>query len=385
MTKKILPHLWTILTAVSLFSTAHAKDQIRIGVEARVPDNPKSHYSRYVNWRPAEGETVDLNPPRISWPYVPNGNLDWYSASHNFTLQISSNPDLSDPAVNVTCSFNFYNFLPELKGAEIWYWRVGYDIGTEKESWSETRSFSIAKDATIWDRASLADGPPKGMGHPRILFNSDNLADIQDLIRSNRGSKNALADMKGDAEEILNKPWWSNFPKTDRDSKPEQEFYQIAKDIVTVCFVWRMTNNPKYAGVKERALTFASYPPGGRASPEGLGGDGNEDATQSNEFLALLFDWLYNDLTEDQRKIMIPSLEWRIDHWMNTFAWHARKRKDIGDNEIHYSSLGSIVSSHQYEGSMDTAVCAIALYEHSPLMKPGMKAQGTAPQNSNGL
>ncbi|MFP3905183.1 MAG: heparinase II/III family protein, partial [Armatimonadota bacterium] len=60
----------------------------------------------------------------------------------------------------------------------------------------------------------------------------------------------------------------------------------------------------------------------GRASPEGYGtGDGNEDATQGNEFLALLFDWLYNDMTADQRAVMINSLEWRTDHIMNTFSF----------------------------------------------------------------
>ena len=39
---------------------------VRIGPEAIVPESPRSHYSRYVNWRPADGETVRLNPPRMS-------------------------------------------------------------------------------------------------------------------------------------------------------------------------------------------------------------------------------------------------------------------------------------------------------------------------------
>lgn len=359
----------TLLIAIVLLSTVHATDQIKIGTESRLPDNPRSHYNRYVNWRPANGETVHLNPPRISWPYVPNGNLDWYSASHIFTLQISSKPDLSNPTVDITSSFNFYNFLPKLKDTDTWYWRVGYDVGTKKETWSPIRSFTIAKDATSWDRSNLANEPLKQMDHPRILFNSNNLTKIQQLAKTHPGSRAALDKMKEDADNILQKSWWNNFPKTDRDKEPEQQFYTIAHDLALVCFVWRITDDPKYTKVKDHALTWASYPPGGRASPEGLGGDSNEDATQGNEFLALLFDWLYTDLTENQRNIMIHSLEWRIDHWMNTFAWHARNRKNIGDDEIHYSSLGSIISSHQYEGSMDTAVCALALYEHSPVAR----------------
>lgn len=31
---------------------------VHIGTEALVPTSPRSHYSRYVNWRPADGETV---------------------------------------------------------------------------------------------------------------------------------------------------------------------------------------------------------------------------------------------------------------------------------------------------------------------------------------
>ena len=42
---------------------------VRIGAESVVPENPRSIYCRYVNWRPADGETVSLNPPRVSWPY----------------------------------------------------------------------------------------------------------------------------------------------------------------------------------------------------------------------------------------------------------------------------------------------------------------------------
>ncbi len=37
-----------------------------------LPDDDRERYSRYVNSRPADGAVVDLNPPRFSWPYVPD-------------------------------------------------------------------------------------------------------------------------------------------------------------------------------------------------------------------------------------------------------------------------------------------------------------------------
>lgn len=293
----------------------------RIGSEAVVPENPRSHYSRYVNWRPADGEAARLNPPRMSWPYWPDWPNEWGDASHIFRLQISSKPDCSEPVVDVSCAFNFYNTLPALEGTEKWYWRVGYDVGTKRGKWSQTRSFTIARDVVIWDRSALAKPKLAEQGHPRILFGKVGMAEARRLAHSDSGSRAALDLMRRQADDILRRGWWRDFPKTDRGAEPKQEFYKIARDLVRVCFVWRMTGDGKYAGVKERAVTWASYPPGGRASPEGLGGDGNEDATQGNEFLALLFDWLYTDLTDDERRVMIESLEWRVSHIMNRFAW----------------------------------------------------------------
>jgi len=61
-------------------------EPIRIGAEAVVSENPRGQYSRYVNWRPADHETVDLNPPRISWPYCPDWPNNRSSEFHTFRL-----------------------------------------------------------------------------------------------------------------------------------------------------------------------------------------------------------------------------------------------------------------------------------------------------------
>ncbi|MHC4118653.1 MAG: DUF4962 domain-containing protein [Planctomycetota bacterium] len=343
---------------------------VRIGTEAIVPVSPRSHYSRYVNWRPADGETVRLNPPRMSWPYWPDWPGDFRDALYTFTLQISANPDCSDPVVDVTSAHNFYNMLPALAGErDRWYWRVGYHSGQGRMQWSEIRSFTVSEDAVVWDRSKLAVPGLARMGHPRILFNADNLSRIRRLAQTDSGSKAALDYLSRQANVIMDKSWWRDFPATDRAAEPRQEFYTIAQDLATVCFVWRMSGDDRYAGVKSRAVTWASYPPGGRASPEGLGGDGSEDATHGNEFLALLFDWLYPDLTSKERQIMIESLEWRVDHIMNKFSWKNRNRRDkqTGLPVVRAAGMSGMISSHGYEAAMGTAVCGLALYEHSEI------------------
>ncbi len=52
---------------------AVAQQPSHIGAEAHVELHPHSFYSRYLNWRPANGVTESLNPPRFSWPF----RSDW--------------------------------------------------------------------------------------------------------------------------------------------------------------------------------------------------------------------------------------------------------------------------------------------------------------------
>ncbi|MFW5866792.1 MAG: DUF4962 domain-containing protein, partial [Armatimonadota bacterium] len=308
------------ISACTLFA-----QPIQIGAESVVPINPLSEWSRYVNFRPADGETVTLNPPRMSWFYNADAPDDFGDTMHMFTLQIADNPQFDDPAVDVVTPLNFYNLLPALDPGETWHWRVGYDVGAEREQWSAVRTFEIAADATTWDRAALTDPGLEEAGHPRVLLNPDRIDEIRGLAETHEGSAAALNAMRQAADRVLDKPWWDDFPETDRADEPQQPFYTIAGDLATVAFVWKITEDDRYAGVVDRAVTWASYPPRGRASPEGLGGDGNEDATQGNEFLALLFDWLYEDMTDEQRAVMITSLEWRVDHIMNSFAWRGQR------------------------------------------------------------
>ena len=294
---------------------------VRIGAESLVPENPRSIYDRYVNWRPADGEVVKLNPPRISWPYRPDWPKNWGSASHTFRLQISAKADMSAPVVDAESIYNFNNSVPVLKGADTWYWRVGYDVGSAKEKWSDIHSFRIAPDAVEWDRAKLARPDLKAMGHPRILMHKDNMDALRKLAETNDSSRATLQYMKEQADKIMRKPWWNKLPDVDAGKFPKQDYYRIAHDLATVCFVWKMTGDDRYADVKTNAVKWATYEPGGRSSPEGLGGDGGEDATQGNEFLALLFDWLYNDLNDAERRVMIKSLEWRTRHIVERFSW----------------------------------------------------------------
>jgi hypothetical protein len=355
----------TLCLLFFLWSNAMSQT-IHIGASSLLPDDPTTHYSRAVNFAPGDGEIVDLNPPRFRWRYHPTQPGE--GGNYTFSFQIATDAHFQNLIHNIDTPFNFYNTLASFDGAGPYYWRIGYkeENADTIVHWSDSRTFTISPDAQVWDRASMAYPDFSNVGHPRLLFTQETLPKLREITQTNEDSKNIFARMQREADEIVQSTWWQNgLPTTDHEPAPEK-YYHIAGKLVQVAFVYTLTQDEKYNRVKEHALTFARYPKGGLASPEGAGGekDANEDATQATEFLALLYDWLYPKLTEQERADFVHSLDWRIESFVYDFAW---KRNHNGTRPayVHGSSLSVIGASHAFEGFFDTFPAALAIYEHS--------------------
>jgi len=333
-----------------------------IGAETLLPDNPRTHYARSVNDAPADGEQLMLNPPRFRWRYHPDGDK---GGNITFLFQVAATPGFDRPIISITTPFNFYNTIALFEGVGPFFWRVGYIEGVDPASepfhWSASRSFSIASDAEVWDRSMLAMPEFSNKPHPRILLTADVLEKLQDKIVTDPVTKKMYEHIRETADETLALDWYRNFPKTDENEAPEL-YYRMASKLCYVAFMYRVSGEDKYKSVVERAVTFASYKKGHRSSPEPMG-ESNEDSTQNTEFLALLYDWLYPDLSAAERKSFVTSLDWRIDHFVNEFAW---KRTRNGVHGVQFSgSLATTGASHSFEGFWDTFPAALAIYEES--------------------
>jgi len=330
-----------------------------IGRSALLSDNPRTHFSRTVNNAPADGETLALNPPRFRWRYNPEEDRDVLLC---FVFQIADSPGFDRPAVNVTTPYNFYNTISPLRGHGPYYWRVGYIRGDTAEGqtpfhWTPVRTFTLSADALVWDRSMLARPDFSKKPHPRILLGEDIISKVRGLIGKDAATKAVFERIRVIADETLEAQWYGDFPDSDSDEAPEL-FYRMAHSLCYVAFMYRLTGEEKYASVIPPAVTFASYPKGGRSSPEPMG-ESNEDSTQNTEFLALLYDWLYPDLSDTQRAVFVRSLDWRI----NNFAW---KRERNGRRVVHFhGSLATTGASHSFEGFWDTFPAALAIYEES--------------------
>jgi len=341
---------------------------VRLGADCRLEDDPHEYYSRFVTFRPAEGATVHLNPPRFSWPYVPGVFPDEngaYPVNQLFTLQIANRPQFDKPNVEIKDTpLNFYNAIPVLRGADKWYWRVGYNIGTEREQWSEVLSFTIAADAAEWDRSALADPAKHLHGHPRILWNAESWPKIKGLQDTDPVSREVAQSAIRAADRDLQAGWYRNFPK---DDKEPASYMQMCKGLVRLAFAHLLTDDPKYLGFKERLLRMASWPKGGYASPEGAGATDKWES-HLTEYFGLLYDWFYDEWTPEERATIKNSLEWRMDHTVHSFAWQRNAGK-----AMNLRSLAVLCRSHDYENIMVTTTGALAIADESDMGREALE------------
>jgi len=123
-----------LLLAFGAYSRAAAgESSVVIDSSCMLADDPREYHARFVKFRPVDGATVHLNPPRFSWGYVPQLFPDGsgYPAGQKFTFQVSRTMDFARPEIDVRDTpFNFYNTIPPLSGNGRWFWRVGYNVGT---------------------------------------------------------------------------------------------------------------------------------------------------------------------------------------------------------------------------------------------------------------
>ena len=245
-----------------------------------------------------------------------------------------------------------------------WYWRVGYNIGSTREEWSDARSFTLADDAVAWDRSRLGETLKQITGHPRILFNTSSRSEVL-LLRDQHAFSEELARyMISQANRTLRESWYRRFPL---DDKEPLHFMQMGRSLVSCAFAYLLTGDEKYVGFKERFLRIASWPRGGFASPEGAG-SADKWETHLTEYLGLFYDWSYDELTPRERSVVRKSLEWRIDHTMNSFAW----RRNDGQS-MRSGSIALNCSSHSYQNVMATLPGALAICDESEVAREALE------------
>ncbi|MHC4402221.1 MAG: DUF4962 domain-containing protein [Planctomycetota bacterium] len=312
-----------------------------------LPLDGRWEYPHYLTFRPGHGQVSHVNPPRTSWPYLPQViPHDGSPPLCQFTLQLSRSGDFGDPEIEILTPYNFYNALPVLETAA-WHWRVGYGVGTKEEQWSVVRRFSFSEDATAWDRTviNLAAARLAQRPHPRLGPPDGDWVRWRKQLQGREPTATWLGQLLQTAERATKRSWWNDFPKSDKEGETqlnEQQCARIGQEVAAATLAYRLTGDERFAAAKEHALALARFPKGGLASPEYHGAP-RKWPTQITEFLALSYDWWYDDLTDQQRIVLLESLRWRLHAtYLEKHSWRAA-------NAISRSGPALFCQSHPFE------------------------------------
>ena len=256
-----------------------------------------------IGYKPAEGDTIVENPPRFSWlPVIEDG------AHYTLRICVDSSDDASTDLTFSRLPLNF--FTPDITfapGRYQWSYAVcDPESGKLLTNWSSTRSFAVGE---ALPQTSL---PPRetrfsqaNRSHPRLWLTADRI----DTFRN----------------EVLQDPQrysWSTFyensvlPWVDREIMAEPVGYPNHQRVADI---WRQTyidcQELLYAirhlaiggtvtqdkAMLDRAkawlLSAAAWNPAGTTSRTYT----DEWAFRVNLALAWGYDWLYPELTDDER------------------------------------------------------------------------------------
>jgi hypothetical protein len=329
-----------------------------IGRNANIGLPPSAEWSSVVNFRPGDGETVTINPPRFSWSYTPdprNSNAD--TTARMFQFQVADNAQFLAPVVDIRTACNFYNFLAPFASNKL-FWRVGYaGLTGPVTEWSAVRQFTVGSGAIPWDRSMLAKTDylsAKG-AHPHILFNASNRAAVASYLSKNYASN--WASIISIADQTIAAAWW---PSTMPASGVMSEEVWATR-IGNVAFAWQMTRDPKYDDAGAALVVLANR----YVATNGPNLDFISAANFASELrsLAMGYDWLYDVMDATQRATVLNALSLRCHFITNHYAiWY---RTTNGNLSVDNTSLAKKGESHGFYNFYTTIEAALAGYNES--------------------
>ena len=261
-----------------------------------------------IQYSPTAATELTENPPRFMWIPVIDDDA-------RYVLRVSTDPSFPKNNTHVFENLPLNFFTPDtVLDAGDYHWTYAtWDADAPSSQWSSTRSFTIVQglvETPLPPRAQrLAN---VAMDHPRLWMTNDRLGDF-------------VAAVKADPDHCT----WSTFytksvlPWMDRDIIREPAGYPDHKRTAAV---WRQTyidlqevwyairhlaiggrvtgDAAMTARAKEWLLEAASWDPMGVTSRAYT----DEWAYRVCNAIAWGYDWLYNDMSDDERAIVRTAL-----------------------------------------------------------------------------
>lgn len=185
MKGRLLP-LWLLTLVLAVVASSHGLAQLT--VSNRPPSVDEWGY------RPADGETVLLNPPSLTWVHE--------AKAATYTVQWALDEDFRQATTVEAIPWPVYTHNRPLPPGT-YYWRYRFRTADGQESsWSTVRKFTVPADAVAFPMPSREERaariPP---GHPRLFVRPEQLPKLRQLARTTL--KKEFDELVRQAERII--------------------------------------------------------------------------------------------------------------------------------------------------------------------------------------
>jgi hypothetical protein len=261
-----------------------------------------------IQYSPTADTDVTENPPRFMWIPVVDDDA-------RYALRLSTDPDFSNGNTQVfeNLPLNFFTPDTTLEPAQYHWSYATWDGEAVASAWSTTRSFTIAEglaETPLPSRKTRLEHV--ALDHPRLWMTNDRLSDFVDAVKADPEyctwstfyAKSVLPWMDRD---IIREP--AGYPDHQRTAPIWRQTYidlqEVWYAIRHLAIGGRVTGDAAMtARAKEWLLETAGWDPMGVTSRAYT----DEWAYRVCNALAWGYDWLHQDLSEDERAIVRTAL-----------------------------------------------------------------------------
>ena len=261
-----------------------------------------------IQYSPTADTDVTENPPRFMWIPVVDDDA-------RYALRLSTDPDFSNGNTQVfeNLPLNFFTPDTTLEPAQYHWSYATWDGDAVASAWSTTRSFNIAEglaETPLPSRKTRLEHV--ALDHPRLWMTNDRLSDFVDAVKADPEyctwstfyAKSVLPWMDRD---IIREP--AGYPDHQRTAPIWRQTYidlqEVWYAIRHLAIGGRVTGDAAMtARAKEWLLETAGWDPMGVTSRAYT----DEWAYRVCNALAWGYDWLHQDLSEDERAIVRTAL-----------------------------------------------------------------------------
>jgi hypothetical protein len=289
-----------------------------VGEEAAITMPDDARYYRIMGFSPGSNYVSDLNPPIFQWLYGETPQIVSSNFLRQFRFQLATNATFSPTYWDISCSNNFYNFLPPItnsdgsKWAGTNYWRVIYYNSNSSSvvATSAVYNFTLSQTASNWDRSMLANTNyllSICSNSPHMWFNAGNRLAMSNYLMHvtwPMAIRNWLNTTNSAAQAMTNS-WWGNSTVTNNNGS---NLLAAITGAQAVAGIYYLTGSNAFWDINGACATLSYAATGFQQQGWDLK-DPYDIDTGAEQEMAIGYDWMKPFFTTAQKSNVLYELK----------------------------------------------------------------------------